>query len=76
MKMRIHKVDRESQRYGVRVHALVESRSNLVKPHRVVFIRKPGMHRWLCDCEAQIFIETARRRNCEHIRVVRRRLAR
>ena len=63
-----------NSRYGLRLYAKVESDTHPDKPHHVVFIRKVGMRRWLCDCENQIFIETARRRNCKHIRAVRRKV--
>ena len=76
LKMKIHKVSPESQRYGVRLYAQVESRTNPDSLHNVVFIRKSGTRRWLCDCFAQVFIETGRRRNCQHIRAVRKNLNR
>lgn len=58
-------------RFGVRLYAKVKSRTVPVLEHTVVFIRKTGMRRWLCSCAAQLFIETGRRRNCQHIRAVR-----
>ena len=35
-------------------------------------IRKPGMNRWQCSCPQFFFRCASRRRNCKHIRLVRR----
>lgn len=74
MNYRIIKPTLEHRRYGVKLYAKVESGSISRIFHTVVFIRKLGMRRWLCDCPAQLFIETGRRRNCKHIRSVRRKV--
>ena len=74
MRIEITKVDKNKQRYGVRLYAQVESKLDKNYFHNVVFVRKAGMRRWLCDCSAQLFIETGRRRNCKHIRAVRRKV--
>lgn len=65
---------KSDQRYGVRVYAFVKSASRPQAHHVVVYVRKTGMRRWLCDCPAQLFIETGRRRNCKHIHAVRRKV--
>jgi hypothetical protein len=62
-------------RYGVRLYAYVQSRTmSYGTEHLVVYIRKTGMKRWLCSCASQLFIETGRRRNCAHIREVRKKV--
>jgi hypothetical protein len=72
--MRIKIKKPEYSRFGVKLYAEVFSGSQLIA-HTVVYIRKAGMRRWLCDCRAQLFIETGRHRNCKHIRGVRRKVA-
>jgi hypothetical protein len=76
MKIKMFHPEKNHQRHGVRLYAKVESRSTPEKEHNVIYIRKAGMERWLCDCEAQLFIETGRRRNCDHIKAVRQASAR
>jgi hypothetical protein len=74
MRNRIKIVIADKSRYGVRLYAVVPSRSATgghAHDHTVVYIRKAGMRRWLCDCKSQLFIQTGKRRNCEHIRQVR-----
>lgn len=58
-------------RFGIRLYALVPSRTRKALLHRVVFIRKTGMRRWLCDCEDCLFRGFSRRRHCDHIKAVR-----
>jgi len=65
---------KQDHRYGVRLYAYVKTAISSQFTHRVVYVRRPGMRRWLCDCPAQLFIETGRRRNCKHIRAVRGKL--
>jgi len=74
MRIKITEPSKQNQRYGVRLYAYIMSAIDSEIYHRVVFIRKTGMRRWLCDCPAQLFIETGRRRNCKHIRAVRRKV--
>ena len=74
MRVQITKVNKKNQRHGVRLYAQVESDFDKNFFYDVVFVRKTGMRRWLCDCPAQLFIETGRRRNCKHIRAVRRKV--
>jgi hypothetical protein len=71
MRVKIFRPTKQAQHYGVRLYAAVSSRSKPVLQHTVVFIRKTGMRRWLCDCLGQLFVETGRRRNCDHIKSVR-----
>jgi hypothetical protein len=72
MKLKILSVIRPKKSFnGVRLYAFAQSRENAQDVHLVVFIRKPGIHRWLCGCLSQLFTFTGRRRNCAHIRAVR-----
>lgn len=68
MKVKPIKVPRSKS--GVKLYALVQSEVNN-ELYTVVYIRTPRMRRWLCDCYNQVFTQTARRRNCKHIRAVR-----
>lgn len=70
-KLKITKVKPGDSQYGVRLYATVPSRSRLEVNHRVTYIRKDGMKRWLCTCEDQTFKQTGKRRNCDHIKYVR-----
>lgn len=70
--MRIIESEPRNRKYGVRFYADVESSTIPGKTYRVVYIRKTGMERFLCTCPRQMFIETSRRRNCEHIKLVRK----
>jgi hypothetical protein len=74
MQVEIRKPAKDQQRYGVRIYGYVFANAVTDLFHRVVFVRKTGMRRWLCDCPAQLFIETGRRRNCKHTRAVRRKV--
>ena len=74
MRVEIRKALPLNVRNGVRLYAHVASRSRNLE-HVVVFIRKAGMRRWLCDCEDFLFRGFSRRRHCEHIRAVRENIA-
>jgi hypothetical protein len=56
---------------GIKIYCLVNSATRPGLKHIVAFIRKPGMERWSCTCEDQLFDKTAKRRHCTHIKQVR-----
>ena len=67
--IQIHKsADKKSP---VKLYANVPSRSRTGLNHVVTYIRKPGMERWTCTCEDQIFNKTVKSRHCDHIKLVR-----
>ena len=56
---------------SVRIYAKVQSRTRPVLQHVVVFIRRAGMRRWLCQCEDFILRQAGHRKHCDHIKAVR-----
>jgi hypothetical protein len=60
-----------SRSRGIRLYAHVNSASRAGVIHNVVFIRKGGMRRWLCDCEDFLFRAFTSRKHCRHIKKAR-----
>ncbi len=69
--MKIHIIRPVKDCNGVKLYAGMPSKIN-GEFYAVVYIRTSQMKRWLCTCYDQIFRQTGRRRNCKHIRAVRK----
>jgi len=67
-------VKSERTRNGVKLYAKVPSNTYWQKFHYVVYVRTSQMKRWLCSCPDQIFRQTGKRRNCQHIHAVRKKV--
>lgn len=60
----------KSKHGPIKVYARVQ-RDRGSDEHLVIYLRTPGMKRWICDCEDFMFRKMARRKVCEHIKSVR-----
>ena len=64
-------IKKPKSRHGpIKVYARVQ-RDRGSDEHLVIYLRTPGMKRWICDCEDFMFRKMARRKVCEHIKSVR-----
>jgi hypothetical protein len=68
--MKILGIKRSKERTGLKVYAVVHG--ECTKDYRVGYFRRENFRGWLCTCESFMLTEFPRKRNCKHIRFVKK----
>ena len=72
--MKIVSVKRSTQKTGLKVYGKVEGESG--KTYNFAYLRRDGFRGWICSCDNFFFEQLAKRRNCKHLKFVRKQVGR
>ncbi len=72
--IKIISLKRSTHRTGLKVYGKVLGESG--KEYNVAYFRRPNFRGWICSCESFFFTMFAKKRNCKHLRFVRKEVGR
>lgn len=72
--MSIVSLKRSNEKTGLKVYGKVLGESG--KEYNVAYFRRPNFRGWICSCESFFFTMFAKKRNCKHLRFVRKEVGR